>query len=66
MTNETSNSKLVMKTVKQKQRPCPICKKISTTDYFPFCSQGCKELDLNRWLSGSYSIPAATEPTDED
>ena len=66
MINKIDDGKLVMKTVKQKQRACPICKEISTTDYFPFCSQSCKELDLNRWLSGSYAIPAATDPIEED
>jgi endogenous inhibitor of DNA gyrase (YacG/DUF329 family) len=25
---------------------------------FPFCSQKCKTIDLGRWLSESYSIPA--------
>jgi endogenous inhibitor of DNA gyrase (YacG/DUF329 family) len=30
----------------------------------PFCSGRCKDVDLNRWLSGHYAIPAAE--TDED
>jgi endogenous inhibitor of DNA gyrase (YacG/DUF329 family) len=24
----------------------------------PFCSDRCKDVDLNRWLSGSYAIPS--------
>ena len=45
-------------------RPCPICNKKSTSDYHPFCSRHCADVDLNRWLKGSYAIPAV-EPPDE-
>ena len=24
----------------------------------PFCSERCRDVDLNRWLSGAYAIPA--------
>ncbi len=27
----------------------------------PFCSDRCKQVDLNKWLSGHYSIPAVEE-----
>ena len=49
-------------------RPCPICKKPSLRAYFPFCSKRCADVDLNRWFSGAYSIPAVEErePGDED
>ena len=52
----------------RRSRPCPICDKPSTKQSYPFCSPRCKEVDLNRWLSGSYAIPAAEEdiPDDED
>jgi hypothetical protein len=33
--------------------------------YRPFCSKRCADVDLNRWLSGSYAIPV-TEDQDED
>ncbi|MDR0484201.1 MAG: DNA gyrase inhibitor YacG [Alphaproteobacteria bacterium] len=38
---------------------CPICKKTSSVDkkIMPFCSSRCKEVDLYKWFSGSYSIP---------
>jgi len=36
---------------------CPICKKPEAPDFKPFCSQRCTDVDLNRWLSGSYAIP---------
>lgn len=45
-------------------RPCPICGKPSNQANHPFCSPRCQDIDLNRWLSGSYVIPA--EPVDED
>ena len=45
-------------------RPCSICGKPSVEASKPFCSERCRDVDLNRWLSGSYAIPA--RPTDED
>ena len=45
-------------------RPCPICGKPSSQQFHPFCSGRCSDIDLNRWLSGSYVIPA--EPVAED
>ena len=45
-------------------RPCPICQKASDAAFHPFCSKRCAEVDLNRWLTGSYAIPAV-EPPDE-
>lgn len=39
-------------------RPCPICGKPSSQQYHPFCSARCADIDLNRWLSGRYVIPA--------
>ncbi|MEI2384273.1 DNA gyrase inhibitor YacG [Breoghania sp. JC706] len=39
-------------------RPCPNCSKLSVDKYYPFCSARCADVDLNRWLSGSYAIPA--------
>jgi len=38
-------------------RPCPECGKPSQRATFPFCSVRCKNVDLNRWLTGSYVIP---------
>jgi endogenous inhibitor of DNA gyrase (YacG/DUF329 family) len=42
-------------------RPCPICGKPSSQEDYPFCSKRCADIDLNRWLSGSYVIPAKPE-----
>jgi endogenous inhibitor of DNA gyrase (YacG/DUF329 family) len=45
---------------------CPICGKPADDAVRPFCSERCRDVDLNRWLSGSYSIPAADNETDDD
>ncbi len=42
-------------------RPCPICGKPSSQQFHPFCSGRCADIDLNRWLSGAYVIPAKPE-----
>jgi endogenous inhibitor of DNA gyrase (YacG/DUF329 family) len=45
-------------------RPCPICGKPSAQAFHPFCSARCQDIDLNRWLSGSYVIPAPSDSGD--
>jgi uncharacterized protein len=39
------------------RRPCPICKKPSHVKFHPFCSNRCAQVDLGRWLNGSYAVP---------
>ena len=46
-------------------KACPICGKPSLEAAKPFCSERCRDVDLNRWLSGSYAIPGRAE-ADED
>ena len=48
-----------------REKPCPICGKPAVEKYRPFCSSRCADIDLHRWLSGGYAIPAAEEE-DED
>jgi endogenous inhibitor of DNA gyrase (YacG/DUF329 family) len=36
---------------------CPICRKPAVQAYQPFCSRRCADVDLGRWLTGSYAIP---------
>ncbi len=45
----------------RKARPCPECGKPSSREDYPFCSNRCREVDLSRWLSGSYAIPVADD-----
>ena len=42
-------------------RTCPECAKPSEHNYRPFCSKRCADLDLGRWLNGSYAIPVVEE-----
>lgn len=48
------------------EKPCPICGKPAVETLRPFCSKRCADVDLNRWLSGSYAIPARDTDEDED
>ena len=43
------------------KRPCPECGRPSTRDSFPFCSERCRNIDLNRWLTGRYVIPVTED-----
>ena len=45
-------------------KPCPICGKPAEHLFRPFCSKRCKDVDLGRWFTERYTIPA--EPTDDD
>jgi endogenous inhibitor of DNA gyrase (YacG/DUF329 family) len=46
-------------------KTCPICGKPADETIKPFCSKRCADVDLHRWLSGSYAIPV-TEDEEED
>jgi endogenous inhibitor of DNA gyrase (YacG/DUF329 family) len=37
---------------------CPICARETDRRYRPFCSRRCADIDLGKWLTGSYAIPA--------
>jgi endogenous inhibitor of DNA gyrase (YacG/DUF329 family) len=48
-------------------KPCPICgKPAADAKTRPFCSSRCRDVDLNRWLSGRYVIPARDEEDDAE
>ena len=42
---------------------CPLCGKSAAADHAPFCSRGCKDRDLLKWLGDGYRIAGA--PADE-
>jgi len=47
---------------------CPICRKPVTwqgNPYRPFCSERCKLLDLDNWLSERYRISTPVETRDK-
>ena len=47
---------------------CPICKKDVTVEsqYFPFCSERCKIIDLGNWASEKYIISTPIQPSDSE
>lgn len=47
-------------------KPCPICGKPSVQQFHPFCSARCADVDLNRWLTGSYVIPGGRSDDEAD
>ena len=47
-------------------KACPICGKPAVEKYRPFCSARCADVDLNRWLTGSYVIPARDDEPEAD
>jgi endogenous inhibitor of DNA gyrase (YacG/DUF329 family) len=48
-----------------KRALCPICRAHPADPAFrPFCSKRCADVDLQRWLTGRYAIPAVED--DED
>lgn len=40
---------------------CAICGRPIVAEYRPFCSKRCADVDLQRWLSGAYAIPAVED-----
>ncbi len=44
---------------------CPICNKQTEKAFRPFCSKRCADLDLAKWFTGGYAIPA-DDPEDAD
>ncbi|MGR3805311.1 DNA gyrase inhibitor YacG [Marinibacterium profundimaris] len=43
---------------------CPICQSETDRKYRPFCSRRCADLDLGRWMTGSYSLPMVEQDDD--
>ncbi|MBR0840584.1 DNA gyrase inhibitor YacG [Bradyrhizobium liaoningense] len=46
-------------------KTCPICGKPQSQATRPFCSSRCRDVDLNRWLKGSYVIPGRDDEVDD-
>ncbi len=51
---------------------CPICREpipataARESDFFPFCSQRCRSVDLLRWSNGDYAIVEPLDPEQVD
>jgi endogenous inhibitor of DNA gyrase (YacG/DUF329 family) len=52
-------------TATRPEKPCPICGKPAAEASRPFCSERCRDVDLNRWLSGSYAIPVSNSDEED-
>jgi uncharacterized protein len=47
-------------------RACPICRRPAADPaYAPLCSKRCADVDLQRWFSGAYAVPAVEAEEDE-
>ncbi len=49
---------------KKADKSCPVCGKPPSKDHAPFCSRGCKDRDLLKWLGEGYRIPGPVAPPD--
>jgi uncharacterized protein len=45
---------------------CPICGKLPAAEFRPFCGRRCADVDLGRWLTGQYRIPARPGEAEEE
>jgi uncharacterized protein len=45
---------------------CSMCGKPVDPAFKPFCSKRCADLDLHRWLKGSYVIAGQSEAEEAD
>ncbi|MCX8954398.1 DNA gyrase inhibitor YacG [Ruegeria sp. NA] len=44
---------------------CPICGEETQKKFRPFCSKRCADIDLAKWLNGSYAVPSQREDDPE-
>jgi endogenous inhibitor of DNA gyrase (YacG/DUF329 family) len=47
-----------------KSKNCPLCGKPPSPEHAPFCSRGCKDRDLLKWLGEGYRIPGPAAGVD--
>jgi endogenous inhibitor of DNA gyrase (YacG/DUF329 family) len=47
-----------------KSKNCPLCGKAPNPEHAPFCSRGCKDRDLLKWLGEGYRIPGPAAGVD--
>lgn len=43
-------------------KSCPVCGKPAAAEFAPFCSPGCRDRDLLKWLGDGYRIPGPAVP----
>jgi endogenous inhibitor of DNA gyrase (YacG/DUF329 family) len=52
-------------TAPERTKPCVVCGKPQVERLRPFCSRRCADVDLHRWLSGAYALPALEDEDGE-
>jgi endogenous inhibitor of DNA gyrase (YacG/DUF329 family) len=55
-----------MSEVTRAKSNCPICSRPAAARLRPFCSQRCADVDLGRWLTGQYRLPAPPEEAEDE
>jgi endogenous inhibitor of DNA gyrase (YacG/DUF329 family) len=45
---------------------CPICGKPADPRLAPFCGRRCADVDLGRWLTGVYRVPASADEREDE
>ena len=58
--SENKRPSAVVETLRR--RGCAQCGKPVVARWRPFCSKRCADLDLGRWLSGTYRVASDEEP----
>lgn len=51
------------------QLTCPTCDRAfeaATSEWLPFCSARCKQIDLGRWLDEKQMLPYVRSPDEEE
>ena len=51
---------------KQRTARCPVCQSETSALYRPFCSKRCADIDLGRWLNGTYAIAGREDDDDAE
>ncbi len=51
-------------TPNRKSKGCPICGKPAQAPHAPFCSAGCHDRDLLKWLGDGYRVPGPAAAPD--
>jgi endogenous inhibitor of DNA gyrase (YacG/DUF329 family) len=44
---------------------CPVCGNAPAARFRPFCSARCADVDLGRWLTEQYRLPASPDEQEE-
>lgn len=44
---------------------CPVCHRPADPVMRPFCSKRCADIDLHRWMTGTYAVPSERIVDDE-